>query len=97
MWPGFGDNLRVLEWVLDRVNGKGEADETPIGHTPKPNSIDLTGLDLKPNAMKELLTIDRKEWLEDLKLQEEFYAQFGDQIPQEIKTELESLRKRLSR
>ena len=96
MWPGFGDNLRVLEWVLDRVNGTGEADETPIGYTPKLSSIDLTGLDLKSNAMKELLTIDQTEWLEDLKLQEEFYAQFDDQLPQEIKTELESLRKRLS-
>ncbi len=96
IWPGFGDNLRVLEWILGRVNGTGDAEETPIGHIPKTTSMDLTGLDLKPNVMKKLLSIDNQEWLEDLKLQEEFYSQFGDRLPREIKAELEDLRKRLS-
>ncbi len=96
IWPGFGDNLRVLEWILHRVDGTGKVNETPIGYTPKSTSIDLTGLDLKPDVMKELLSIDSQEWLEDLKLQEEFYVQFGDRLPKQIKAELEGLRKRLS-
>ena len=96
IWPGFGDNLRVLEWILARVNGLGQADESPIGYLPKPDSIDLSGLDLKPAAVKELLSIDREEWLEDLKLQDEFYTQFGDRLPREIRSELEALRGRLS-
>ena len=96
IWPGFGDNLRVLEWIFARVEGKGEAQETPIGFVPKSNSIDLTGLNLPSNAMDELLSIDSNDWLEDLKLQEEFYSQFGDRLPKEIKTELSELRQRLS-
>lgn len=97
LWPGFGDNLRVLEWILDRVAGNGEATETAIGYVPKPTCIDLSGLRLELSVMNELLSIDPNEWLEDLKLQEEFYAQFGDRLPQEIRTEFDALRKRLSR
>ncbi len=96
LWPGFGDNLRVLEWILDRVSGKGEANETPIGYVPKVTSIDTAGLGLETGVMKELLAVDSKGWLEDLKSQEEFYAQFGDRLPQEIRAELDQLRKRLS-
>ena len=96
LWPGFGDNLRVLEWILDRVDGKGEAEETPIGYIPKRNAIDLTGLELAPSVMDELLAIDSGEWVEDLKSQEEFYAQFGDRLPKEIREELEGVRKRFS-
>ncbi len=96
IWPGFGENLRVLEWILTRVEGKGEAKETPIGFVPKSGSIDLTGLNLQSSAMDELLSIDSNDWLEDLKLQEEFYSQFGDRLPKEIKTELNELRQRLN-
>ncbi|MBI1978034.1 MAG: phosphoenolpyruvate carboxykinase (GTP) [Candidatus Omnitrophica bacterium] len=95
LWPGFGDNLRVLEWILKRVEGHGEARETAIGYIPTSKAIDLTGLHLKPNVMDELLSIDRQTWLEDLKLQEAFYAQFGERLPKEIRTELEGLKKRL--
>ncbi len=95
LWPGFGDNLRVLEWVLERVEGKGEAQETPIGFVPTPNALDLNGLDVSREMMKELLAVDSNVWPEDLKLQEEFYAQFGDRLPREIKSEWETLRKRL--
>ncbi|MBI3999073.1 MAG: phosphoenolpyruvate carboxykinase (GTP) [Candidatus Omnitrophica bacterium] len=97
MWPGFGDNLRVLEWILARVEGKGEAEETPIGYVPKPSAIDLTGLDVTSQTMKELFSIDTNEWLDDLKLQEEFYAQFGNRLPKEISQELTNLKQRLSR
>ena len=97
LWPGFGDNLRVLEWILERVSGKGEADETPVGYIPKLDAIDLTGLKLESGAMKELLRINPKDWLEDLKSQEEFYDSFGDRLPKEIRFELDSLRRRLTR
>lgn len=96
LWPGFGDNLRVLEWILDRARGQGEAVETPVGFIPKPNAIDLKGLELSPEAMEELLSLDQEAWLSDLKSQEEFFAQFGDRLPSEIKNQLQELRKRLS-
>ena len=95
LWPGFGDNLRVLEWVLARVEGKGEAQETPIGFIPTSGALDLNGLDVSREMMKELLAVDSHEWLEDLKSQEEFYAPFGERLPREIKSEWEALRKRL--
>lgn len=95
IWPGFGENLRVLEWVLASVEGTSEAEKTPIGFIPKPNSIDLTGLDLNSNSMDELLSIDKNDWLEDLKLQEEFYSQFGDRLPKEITAELNALKQKL--
>jgi phosphoenolpyruvate carboxykinase (GTP) len=96
IWPGFGDNLRVLEWVIDRVDGKGTAEETPIGFVPKRDSLDLNGLDLDETAMEDLLSIDPKEWVTDLKNQEEFFSKFGDHLPAEINQEREGLRKRLS-
>ena len=96
LWPGFGENLRVLEWILDRARGGGEARETPIGFIPKPNAIDLTGLDLSREAMEELLSLDHEAWLSDLKLQEDFFSTFGARFPSEIKNQLQELRKRLS-
>ena len=95
MWPGFGDNLRVLEWVLDRSEGKGEAHETPIGYVPKVGGVDLTGLDMSSAMMEKLFAIDPKEWVGELKSQEEFLDKFGDRLPLGIREELESLRKRL--
>ena len=96
LWPGFGDNLRVLEWILDRVDGKGEADKTAIGYVPKPESLDLNGLDLDPATVRELLSIDSREWLADLKLQETFFSQFGSRLPRELEAERIHLRERLS-
>ena len=96
LWPGFRDNLRVLEWILERVDGEGDADETAVGYVPRSDRLDLTGLDLDQASMKELLAVDRREWLADLKLQEEFFAQFGDRLPQEITDEKDNLRKRLT-
>ncbi len=96
LWPGFGENLRVLEWVLDRARGEGEAVETPIGFLPKPNAIDLSGLDLTREAMEELLSLDQEAWLADLKLQEDFFASFGGRFPSEITNQLQALRRRLS-
>ena len=84
-------NKPILEWILDRVGGEGEAVETAIGYVPKANALDLAGLSLKPGTVEALFSINTDEWLEDLKSQEEFFGQFGDRLPQMIKQEVEAL------
>ncbi len=81
LWPGFGDNLRVLQWILQRCEGKGEARETAIGLIPVEGSIDVSGLSLLPDAMKQLLAVDPAEWYEAIGLQSEYFEKFGDHIP----------------
>ncbi len=95
LWPGFGDNLRVLEWILDRCEGGGKAVETPIGHVPAEGSIDTTGLNLLPGAMQELLSVKNDEWKAELKDQEEFFKMFGSRFPQELTAEWQKLSDRL--
>ncbi|NLY42730.1 MAG: phosphoenolpyruvate carboxykinase (GTP) [Clostridiaceae bacterium] len=96
IWPGFGDNLRVLNWIIERCEGKADAVETPIGYLPVPDAINIEGLDIGEDTMKELLKVDKKVWLEDVSAQKEFFKQFGDRLPQEIIDELKALEKRLS-
>ena len=91
IWPGFGDNMRVLLWILDRCDGKAEAVETPIGFVPKAEDIDIEGLDLSLDTIKELLTVDKASWLEDVANIKEFYAQIGDHMPSELYEELDKL------
>ena len=91
IWPGFGDNMRVLLWILDRCDGKAEAVETPIGFVPKAEDIDIEGLDLSLDTIKELLTVDKESWLEDVASIKEFYAQIGDHMPSELYEELDKL------
>ena len=95
LWPGFGDNLRVLEWILDRCEGKGGAGETPIGYVPRPSDLNLDGLDISPEVMQQLLEVDRESWRAELDGQSEFFERFGDHLPDEIREELEATRKRL--
>lgn len=95
LWPGFADNLRVLEWILDRCNNKVEAVKTPIGYIPKISDIDLTGLDIPPQAIEKLLGINEEEWLEELKGIKEFFRQFKKDLPVELWQEYEALRERL--
>ena len=95
MWPGFGDNMRVLLWILDRCEGKADAIESPIGYLPK--SIDTTDLDISEAAMKELLSVDKEVWLEDVADQREYFAQFGDRLPKEITEELDKLEANLKK
>ena len=97
MWPGFGDNMRVLLWILDRCEGKKDAVESEIGYLPKLSDIDVTDLDLDEATLKDLLTVEKDVWLEDVKNQEEYFAQFGDKLPEEIKVELEKLKANLSK
>ncbi len=95
MWPGFGDNMRVLLWILDRCKGKAGAVDSPIGFMPKPEDIDITDLDLDMDTLKELLTVDKEVWLKDVENQKEYFAQFGDRLPKEIAEELQKLENNL--
>ena len=95
MWPGLGDNMRVLLWILDRCDGKAEAVESAIGYLPK--SIDTTDLDISDDVMKELLSVDKEIWLEDVANQKEYFAQFGSRLPKEITEELEKLEANLKK
>ena len=81
LWPGFGDNLRVLDWILRRTEGKADAVETPIGYVPRPEDIDLSGLDMTTQDVADLLTVDKELWKEDAENIEGFYAKFGDKLP----------------
>lgn len=95
LWPGFGENGRILKWVCERVEGKGEVVETPIGNLPTADSIDLSGLDIPAQDMAELLKVDANDWLAVIPQMEEHYARFGDKLPAELKAQLEALKARL--
>lgn len=96
IWPGFGDNLRVLLWILKRCKGEVDAVETPIGYLPKPEDIELAGIEdeVSMDILNELLSIDNDAWTEEVKGQEEFLAKF-DRLPEEIRNQLNALKKRL--
>ena len=101
MWPGFGDNMRVLLWILDRCENKVGAKETAIGYVPNPSDIDVEGLDVDAKTMEELLTIDNKTWLEDVEDPntgiKAYFAQFGDRLPKEMADELAKLEANLKK
>lgn len=101
MWPGFGDNMRVLLWILDRCANKVDAVETAIGYVPKPEDIDITGLEDENIDMKALLEIDNAEWIKDIENPEtgieQYFAQFGSRLPKEMADELAKLKANLSK
>ena len=97
IWPGFGDNMRVLLWILDRCDGKADAVETAIGYIPKAEDINTEGLDISLDTMKELLTVDKESWLADVANIKEFYELVGDHVPAEMYEELAALEARLSK
>jgi phosphoenolpyruvate carboxykinase (GTP) len=97
LWPGFGENIRVLKWILDRVRGGGKAVESAIGYLPTEDAIDLHGLQLPDGAMKELAAMDREGWIKATESISEFYQQFGDRLPQELWDEHRRLKERLAR
>jgi phosphoenolpyruvate carboxykinase (GTP) len=95
IWPGFGENSRVLEWVFRRCDGEGETVETPIGLVPAPGELELEGLSISDQAMAELLTVDAEALRAQIPQLEGFLSQFGDRLPAEISAQLEALKDRL--
>ncbi len=91
LWPGFGDNMRVLNWIIDRCEGKVDAKETAIGFVPDKKDLNLEGLDISDAVVDELLSVKKEYWVDDIANQREFFAQFGDRLPKEITEELEKL------
>jgi phosphoenolpyruvate carboxykinase (GTP) len=96
LWPGFGDNSRVLKWVVERVNGNGESTDTPIGRVPTTDAIDTSNLDLSPSALEQLLSVDAASWQAELPQIEEHFASIGDTLPQALRDQLLALQKRLA-
>jgi len=95
LWPGFTENLRVLEWILDRCNNRVEAFKTPIGYVPYPADIDMTGLNLSEGALEKLLEVRKAEWITELKGIKKFFLQFKKDLPVELWQEYEALNTRL--
>ena len=95
LWPGFGENLRVLRWIIERSRDDGKADETPIGYLPKPSSISRKGADVSSDVMRRLLHVDRDGWRTNLRSQSEFFEKFGDRLPSGIQEQHAGLRQRL--
>jgi len=95
LWPGYGENSRVLKWVVERVEGKAAAQETPIGYVPAEGALDLDGLDIPPERIAEALAVDPEEWKAELPLIEEWFAKIGDKTPATLLTELDALKARL--
>lgn len=97
LWPGYGENSRVLKWIFERIEGTGKAVETPIGYVPAPGAIDTTGLNVSDEDMTELLKVNTDDWLKEVESIKEHYRQFGTRLPQALRDELAALEKRLSR
>lgn len=96
MWPGFGDNMRVLSWILDRCEGKGAARRTPTGYVPEPEGINIEGLDMKKDTLRNLLAIDAPGWKSEVGELQEFLTQYADRVPQAFKNELQRIQTELN-
>ena len=97
IWPGFGDNLRVLEWIIKRCDGEVDAQETAIGYVPYAEDINLEGLDFSIDTLKSILEVKNDQWAKEAEGIEEFYTKFGDKLPQELRNQLETLKANLSK
>ena len=96
LWPGFGDNSRVLKWVVERLDGSAAAVDTPIGRVPTAAAVDTGGLDLAPDVLEQLLRVDNDSWRAELPQLDEHYRGLGERVPTTLKEQLETLEKRLS-
>ncbi|HOI04719.1 MAG TPA: phosphoenolpyruvate carboxykinase domain-containing protein, partial [Dermatophilaceae bacterium] len=96
LWPGFGDNSRVLKWVVERLEGEADAVETPIGLVPAAGAIDTEGLDMAPDDIDKAVAVDLDEWRAELPLIEEWFAKIGDRLPAQLHAELDGLKERLA-
>jgi phosphoenolpyruvate carboxykinase (GTP) len=97
LWPGYGDNVRVLKWILERVEGRGQAEETPIGFVPTRNALDLNGLTIAPETIRELFRVEPDDWEIDLADTREFFAKFGGRLPLAMREEYQGLVRRFER
>ena len=97
IWPGFGDNMRVLNWIIDRCEGKADATETAIGYVPKPEDIDLTDLDMDIETLKDILEVDKEVWTKEAAEIEEHYKKFGDRLPEQLREQLNNLKENLAK
>jgi phosphoenolpyruvate carboxykinase (GTP) len=95
LWPGYGDNVRVLKWIVERIRGGGRAEETPLGFIPTVDGLDTEGLGLSRAQLAEALRVDRGEWLQALADLGDFYDQFGPRLPQPIARTLAETRRKL--
>jgi len=95
LWPGFGENIRVLKWAVERMQGGAAAVETPIGYVPAPGSLDVTGLDVRAEDLERVLRVDPDEWRDELPQIEEWFTRIGDRLPTGMQDELDALRLRL--
>ncbi len=92
LWPGFGENSRVIEWIIRRIEGTADAVDTPIGRLPVPSQLDLEGLDITDDTLDALFEVDARSWLDECDLTEEYFEQFGARVPAALRAELASLR-----
>jgi len=95
LWPGYGENIRALAWIVERLEGRGRAVETPVGRVPEPAGLETAGLDLDPSALRQLLSVDEAEWRAELPDLAAHFGRFGDHLPVELRIELEGLARRL--
>ena len=95
LWPGYGENSRVLKWIVERVSGEGKAVKTPIGYMPTIDAIDRTNLDVSDEAMNELLSVNKEDWLKEVDSIREYYKMYGNKLPKELVAQLDALEKRL--
>ncbi len=95
IWPGFGDNMRVLNWIIDRCEGKADAEMTPIGYVPKADDIDITDLDIDKETLESILKVDTAVWTQEAAEIEEHFKKFGDKLPAELREQLSNLKEAL--
>ena len=96
LWPGFGENSRVLKWVIERLDGDADAVETPIGFVPTEGALDIDGLDMTPEQVAKAIAVNASDWEKELPLIEEWFDKFGDQLPAELWAEFDALKARVS-
>jgi phosphoenolpyruvate carboxykinase (GTP) len=94
LWPGYGENVRVLKWILERVEGRGGADETPIGHVPSRGALTLDGLNISDSTLRDLLSVNPEDWEQELADSKDFFSKFGERLPHELHDEHSKLSRR---
>ena len=97
MWPGYGENSRVLKWVFERCSGQANAVDTPIGRLPKAEDLDTRGMDISPATVAKLLTVDVDGWRSEIPNMREYFGKFGDRLPAGIAKQIDQLEQRLKK